>query len=590
MNHVWHSLTTPVLPVGTLIDDRYELRGLLGAGGFAMVYRAWHVAMERMVALKLLNAALPEEHCEPIKQRFEREARVLAGFEHPGIVNVYEYGFHGDERQPYIVMQLLDGVGLDRVLDVEGAMSPQRAFRLLMPCLSALDEVHRGLIVHKDLKPSNLVLVNAETKDERLVLLDFGAATLGSLPDGRLTDSGEMIGTPQYFAPEYIREHTVTTALDVYQAGLILLEMLTGRRALEGFNSYMCMMAHCRGEIPVPEALAYGPLGPVLARALAVEPRERYQRAGDFLEALQRLEPEMIADLSASSGALTRSSEVPTALLQGTPSSASGRGAFLVDIAPLARRPSEQTTALINDLSAERPAGGPEGQGGHERRRAARAAPTRLLSSRAGHATRTLWFAMGGASVVLMVIGSCVLAMGAALAQGGAARPQASARALFEPEIGEALAEVARRSATGEARRGGEDGPSEAGELVALSVKRVVGVPDRPGAGPALLFDGDPETSWQGREGQLGRVEVVLEERAQVVGLVVVSSWGESAGSSRARTLVLTSDEGERWRLKLTGEPGVQRLSLPTSSEVKSLTLTVPSPGGIGELQFIGRR
>lgn len=586
MNHVWHPLTTPILPVGTLIDGRYELRGLLGAGGFAMVYRAWHVTMERMVALKLLNASLPEEHQAHIKQRFEREARVLASFEHPGVVTVHEFGVHGDERQPYIVMQLLDGVGLDRVLNVEGALSPARAFRLLLPCLSALDEAHRGLIIHKDLKPSNLVLVRAGEEDERLVLLDFGAAALGALPDSRLTDNGEMIGTPQYFAPEYIKEHTVTTALDVYQAGLILLEMLTGRRALEGFNSYMCMMAHCRGEIPVPEALAYGPLGPVLARALAIEARERYQTAGEFLEALQQLEPEMIADLSAASVAAPAAQEAPTALIHDMPSSLRRREAFAVDLDVLASRPRRHRTASSGDFSAERRSEAAARQPSFAQ---GREAPTRVVAPRAGRAARTLWFAMGGASVVLMVIVSCVLAMGGALAQGVASRSPSATLMEAEPAIGEVLGRVAAEGAGGGEGRGeraSKPGPS----WVELSVKRAVGVPDRPGAGPSALFDGDPETSWRGREGQLGRVEVVLEERAPVVGLVVVSSWGGAAGSPRGRTLVLTSDEGQEWRLRLSGEPGVQRLSLPRPEEMKSLTLTVPSPGGIGELQIIGLR
>ncbi|MFP4601197.1 MAG: protein kinase domain-containing protein [Persicimonas sp.] len=291
------------LEAGKLVQGRYKLAGLLGAGGFAKVFEAFDTNIERPVAIKFLDvhrSLSDPAAAKEVLARFEREAKLAARIEHPNVVNIYDYGLlGGGETVPFIVMERLSGQDLAEVLADGGPMSAERALPLFAGCLDALGKAHGEGIVHKDIKPANLFVSNPGERDESLRLVDFGIAHIRSAAEARLTRTGEVLGTPQYFAPEYIADQRVTPALDVYQMGLVLVEMLSGRPVVDLDNSLLCMHAHSTGELEVPVGLVDSALGPVLRKALAYDETERYVDGYAFADALRDVDPSSIPAISA---------------------------------------------------------------------------------------------------------------------------------------------------------------------------------------------------------------------------------------------------------------------------------------------------
>ncbi|PIV98349.1 MAG: hypothetical protein CO108_30065 [Deltaproteobacteria bacterium CG_4_9_14_3_um_filter_63_12] len=283
------------LQTGELIDDRFEIVDFIGAGGFANVYRAKQKHIDRMVALKVLGPGPQGIDPGEFEARFMREARLAAQINHPNVVNIYDFGFTGELRQPYIAMELLTGHNLQDELQDNGPMDPERVLRLIMGCLEALGEGHKLGIIHKDLKPPNLFITNPLGPKEAMRILDFGVARLAEVADGaQLTSTGQLMGTPKYLPPEYIREQIATFALDVYQMGLILVEMLIGRAVVETTSPFECLIVHAQGDLRVPASVMAGPLGPVIKTALAMNYKERYVDADAFLAALKGVDPTAI--------------------------------------------------------------------------------------------------------------------------------------------------------------------------------------------------------------------------------------------------------------------------------------------------------
>jgi serine/threonine protein kinase len=272
--------------VGSVLKETYELVGFLGEGGFGSVYRGIQHPIERSVAVKILD--LPQRGA---RKRFLREAKVVASLTHPAAVTIYDYGTT-DDGCPFMVMEFLDGRDLEVELQ-EGPVSPARLAKLLPDVLDALAQAHGQGLVHRDLKPSNLFVVNPGG-DERLKLLDFGIAGFADTEDapgpgmGKLTVQGGIVGTPQYLAPEYIRDQTVTPALDVYQMGLIIAEALSGTPAVNEPSLISCAQKHLAGELAISEATFATPVfGPIVRIATATEPEDRYPDAGAMLVALR---------------------------------------------------------------------------------------------------------------------------------------------------------------------------------------------------------------------------------------------------------------------------------------------------------------
>ena len=293
------------LPPGHVIEGRWKIEKVLGRGGMAVVYEAQHLSLDRRAALKVLDLHGNSSDLARMRERFEREAKLSAKITHPNVVTIYDHGFVEGIGQPYIAMEYLEGHDLEVELQRSGPMSPQRALRLFDGALDALARAHREGIVHKDLKPSNLFIVEPGTRSERLVLLDFGIAGVRDDPDGRLTRTHEYAGTPAYAAPEYIEHRLVTPALDVYQMALILGETLSGSPVVQASTPMSYMMAHCQGRSEVHPRLASSPLGPVLARGLTVNHLERFPSAAELRDALATVPPASVPNLAGITGAAT---------------------------------------------------------------------------------------------------------------------------------------------------------------------------------------------------------------------------------------------------------------------------------------------
>ena len=265
---------------GTLLGERYTVEEVLGRGGFATVYRARQLDLDRTVALKVLD--IHEGASSGTVTCFKHEAAVAAHLNHPNVVTIHEYGMF--DETPFIAMELLEGRSLEQELRRNGPLEPNRALRLLLPCLHALGKAHTEGIIHKDLKPSNLFITHpGDPTKELLVILDYGIARFR----GRsVTVEGQLQGTPQYMAPEYIRQKEITAAVDIYQMGLILSETLTGLPAVAMADPFPCMMAHCDGNLNIPAGLATSPLGEVVRRCVQRLPDQRYANGLELRDAL----------------------------------------------------------------------------------------------------------------------------------------------------------------------------------------------------------------------------------------------------------------------------------------------------------------
>lgn len=288
------------LPIGMKIDDRYEILGVLGVGGFATVYRAHHLTIDRDVALKVMDL---KKGVDPsYSQRFFREAKIAAKIHHNNVVSIYDFGHVGETGQPYIAMEMLHGHDLSHELTEAGPLSPQRAFVLFRPVLDALAQGHRLGIVHKDLKPENLYLVDPQGQHELMKVLDFGVARINSNEVAKLTSAGQLLGTPRYLAPEYIKQQQVSPAIDVYQMALIISEALTGIPAVSG-DPYHAMILHCSGQLQIAEYLLEGRVGEVFRKAIAINPEERYADCEAFGAALDEIQDYFSSTVPLKGGA-----------------------------------------------------------------------------------------------------------------------------------------------------------------------------------------------------------------------------------------------------------------------------------------------
>ena len=256
---------------------KYEVRGLLGRGGMGCVHRAFDPVLEREVALKVMRAEIvgdPEQ-----KQRFEREARAVARLSHPGVVTVFDLGYHTD-GSPYIVMELLRGQDLLARMRAEPPLSLQEKVSIVGQILDGLGHAHRTGIVHRDIKPANVFL----TEEGSARIMDFGLAFFTS--SGATSQS--IMGTVSYMSTEQVRGERLDGRSDLFSVGTMLCEMLTGRRPFDAETpaATLYRIVHDEPQIDLPSGRQQ-PFLPILKRALARKADERYQTAAEFATALR---------------------------------------------------------------------------------------------------------------------------------------------------------------------------------------------------------------------------------------------------------------------------------------------------------------
>ncbi len=265
--------------IDRVLGGRYRLVSVLGRGGMATVYRAEDTLLGREVAVKLLDDALSSD--AEFVARFEQEARAAARLNHPNIVAVFDIG--GDITTRFIVMELVEGEDLKALIDREAPFPAARVVRLGIQLAEALAYAHGRGVVHRDVKPHNILI----TADERLKVTDFGIARALGAPS--ITQAGHVMGSVHYMAPEQARGEPATPAADVYSAGVVLFEMSTGRVPYQGTNPVAIAMQHERGltekawaGVAIPPSLRMA-----IDRAMAIHLTDRLATAAELRQALQ---------------------------------------------------------------------------------------------------------------------------------------------------------------------------------------------------------------------------------------------------------------------------------------------------------------
>lgn len=222
----------------------YTVTRLVGRGGMANVYEGMHKSLQRKVAIKLMHSHLSDVD-NASHDRFLREARLTARLHHPNIVQVYDAGLLGDE-QPYMVMQYVEGPTLHNLIQAKGTMAPITVLSVGRKLASALAHAHEGELIHRDVKPMNIML---DRRDKRVMLTDFGIARLRE-DIQNLTLNGAIVGTPKYLSPELAKGGKITDKADIYALGIILYEMLTGHVPFESESPLTLLMHHAHTPLP----------------------------------------------------------------------------------------------------------------------------------------------------------------------------------------------------------------------------------------------------------------------------------------------------------------------------------------------------
>ncbi|MGO4600118.1 protein kinase domain-containing protein [Terrabacter sp. 2RAF25] len=266
------------------LAQRYTLRERIAVGGMGEVHLATDDRLGRVVAVKVLAPAVA--HYPESVERFRREATTAAALSHPNIAQVYDYGVDGSSH--FIVMEHVDGSDLSRLLRQVGRLTPSDAVRIAEQVCSALAAAHRAGVVHRDIKPGNVIV----RPDGAVKVTDFGIAQ--ALGQASLTDTGTVMGTAAYVSPEQARGQATSPATDIYSLGILLFQMLTGSVPFDGDTPVAIAMRHLDEPIPLPSSRVHdlpADLDDVVLRATAKVPSERYADADAMAMALARREP-----------------------------------------------------------------------------------------------------------------------------------------------------------------------------------------------------------------------------------------------------------------------------------------------------------
>src|SRR5580692_10757924 len=276
-----------------ILEGQFKILQKIGSGGMGSVYRAQQTDMNRMVGVKILHPKLANR--KDLVSRFRREARAMSHLSHPNSTKVFLYG-ELDDGSLYIIMEFLEGKNLNQTVRTEGPFPVARALPILIAVCGALDEAHNAGIVHRDMKPENIFLVQSGALHDYAKVLDFGLAKVGErqMRPGSviLTQEGMVFGTPEFMSPEQAQGKTLAPASDVYSLAVILYEVLTGKLPFDAKSAMDFIQMHVTGKpFPLSQRVPGRTFPPVLDRimdrALAKRAEDRFASAADFASAMQ---------------------------------------------------------------------------------------------------------------------------------------------------------------------------------------------------------------------------------------------------------------------------------------------------------------
>ena len=266
--------------IGKKLDGRYEITELIGEGGMADVYRATDVVDNKTVAVKILKKEFAEN--EEFLRRFRNESKAIAVLSHPNIVKIYDVGF--SERIQFIVMEYIDGITLNEYMEQQGQLGWKDAVHFILQILRALQHAHSKGIVHRDIKPQNIMML----RDGTIKVMDFGIAKFAR-EDGK-TGTDKAIGTVHYISPEQARGGVTDAKSDIYSVGVMLYEMLTGKKPFDTDNPVSIAVMHMQAKVPLPSTIRPDiqiGLEEIILKAMEKDPADRYQSARDMMDDLQ---------------------------------------------------------------------------------------------------------------------------------------------------------------------------------------------------------------------------------------------------------------------------------------------------------------
>src|SRR4051794_21431560 len=289
--------------IGRVLDGRYRVGPRIARGGMATVYEATDLRLDRVCAIKIMHAGLGDD--EDFADRFVHEARAAARLSHPNVVSVYDQG--DDDGTLFLAMEYIPGHTLRDLVRAEAPLSPARALALLDPVLAALAAAHQAGLVHRDVKPENVLLAD----DGRIKVADFGLARAVSAETQSTATSGVLIGTVSYLSPELVLDGRADARSDVYAVGVLLYEMLTGRKPHEGGTAIQVAYKHVHADVPPPSRQVAGMppyVDALVARATARDRELRPADARVLLHQVRRVraaldhgiadDPDLTADLT----------------------------------------------------------------------------------------------------------------------------------------------------------------------------------------------------------------------------------------------------------------------------------------------------
>ncbi len=335
-------------------DDRYQLRSRIATGGMGEVWRAEDTVLDREVAVKVLKHEYADD--PTFRSRFEAEARHAAALHHPNVASVFDFGEiveddgYGDSgsRRPFLVMELVPGQPLSALLQGGEPVPPERAADLVAQAADAIGAAHALGVVHRDVKPANLLV----TPDGTVKITDFGIARAA---DGAaITQTGQIVGTPHYISPEQAEGQSASEASDIYALGVVLYECLAGRRPFDSKTPIQVALAHIRDDVPPLSEDVPARMRAIVDKALAKNPADRFTSAADMAVAL-RGGP--IADAGpatvAGVGAAAAGTAAAGAAAAGSAASGAPLGADATQILERPYPPAEAESTLDSDLPVE---------------------------------------------------------------------------------------------------------------------------------------------------------------------------------------------------------------------------------------------